>query len=165
MKTFGMKEEDFPRFPIFIDLSNKKIVIIGGGNIATRRVETLVNFGAKITVIAPKISQRIRELFMQGKITVILKEYEKSDLLNAFIVIIATNNKEVNELTAKDARELNILVNRADDKEDCDFFFPAIISDEHIVGGIISKEGSNHNIVKEKAAEIRKFLNKGDLEV
>jgi len=157
------REKYLSHFPLFIDLKNKNIVVIGGGNIAERRVETLVNFGASITVIAPEISKRIGELYCHGRINVIMREYKRGDLKNAFIVIIATNKKEVNDLAAKDARELNILVNRADNREECDFFFPAIFSDEEIVGGIISKCGSNHNAVKEKAAKIRELLNKGDL--
>lgn len=162
MEITDNNEKYLYHFPLFINLRNRKIVVIGGGNVAARRVETLVNFGASVTLIAPEISEGIAELYRQGKINVIMREYKKGDLKNTFIVIIATNKREVNDMAAKDARELNILVNRADNREDCDFFFPAIFSDEDIVGGIISKYGRNHNTVKEKAAKIREFLNKGD---
>ncbi|AEV68393.1 precorrin-2 dehydrogenase/sirohydrochlorin ferrochelatase family protein [Acetivibrio clariflavus] len=157
---FESEEREFSHFPLFIDLRNRKVAVIGGGNVAARRVETLIKFGAKVTVIAPQISEKIDELYNLGKIEVIMREYRKSDILNAFIVIIATDNKEVNETATKDARELNILMNRADSKEDCDFFFPAVFSDRHIVGGIISKNGSNHNIVREKSKGIREYLNR-----
>lgn len=159
---FENEEKEFSRFPIFIDLRDREVFVIGGGKVAARRVETLIKFGAKVTVIAPKISDKISEFYRQNKINVIMREYRKSDILNAFIVIIATNNKEVNEEAARDARELNILLNRADSKEDCDFFFPAVFFDQHIVGGIVSKDGRNHKVVREKAAEIREFLNKGE---
>ena len=79
------------------------------------------------------------------------------------MVIAATDKKSVNEAVAKEARELKILVNTADNKENSDFFFPAIFSDEDIIGGMISNNGNNHSMVKEKAAKIRDFLKRGVL--
>lgn len=163
-EMFELKEKVYSHFPLFIALKNKKVVVIGGGKVATRRVQTLVKFGAEVTVIASDISKEINELCNKDKINVIKREYEKSDILNAYMVIIATNRTDVNEAAANDARVLKILMNTADTKEQCDFFFPAVFSDEYIVGGIVSNDGSNHKLVKEKAARIREFLKKGDIE-
>ncbi len=160
-EMFDISEERFSHFPLFIDIRCKKVVVIGGGKVASRRVETLVRFGAKVTVIAPQISNQLSMLYEQDKISIIKREYQRSDIDKAYMVIIATNSKAVNEIAAKDAKGLNILTNTADSKENCDFFFPAVFSDEHIVGGIVSNSGSNHKLVKEKAAGIRAFLKKG----
>jgi len=158
-KNFSIKERKYSHFPLFIDISNKKIIVVGGGKIASRRVSVLNKFGANITVISPEISDTIKSLYEQGEINVIKKTYTKTDLIDAYMVIGATNNREVNERIKKDGQELKILTNIIDKKEDNDFFFPAIFSDEHVIGGLISNNGNNHHLVREKAAKIRSLLN------
>jgi precorrin-2 dehydrogenase/sirohydrochlorin ferrochelatase/precorrin-6A/cobalt-precorrin-6A reductase len=161
-KMFGIKEKSCSHFPLFIDIINKKIVVVGGGNVATRRIETVLKFGAYVTVIAPQTSEKLNVLHEQGEISIVKREYRKSDLQNAYMVIIATDRSEINETAVKDARELKILLNTADKKEESDFFFPAVFSDEYIIGGLISNNGNNHKLAKEKAAVIRCFLEKGE---
>ena len=148
---------EYSHFPFFINLADKKIVVIGGGKIALRRVQVLVKFGAKVIVIAPEIKKELDLMNQKGKINVIKKEYKEGDIKGADMVIAATDKKDVNEAVVKDARKLKIFVNTVDCKENCDFFFPAIFSDENIIGGIISNNGENHRQVKEKASKIREF--------
>ena len=155
---------EYSHFPFFINLADKKIVVIGGGKIALRRVQVLVKFGAKVIVIAPEIKKELDLMNQKGKIHVIKKEYKEGDIKGADMVIAATDKKDVNEAVVKDARKLKIFVNTVDCKENCDFFFPAIFSDENIIGGIISNNGENHRQVKEKASKIREFLKRGVLQ-
>ncbi|MGL4791174.1 MAG: precorrin-6A reductase [Anaerotignaceae bacterium] len=134
-------------FPLFFNLNGKEITIFGGGTIAKRRAETLLKFGCNITVIAPEIKIE--------NVTRINKAFEKTDIKNQFFVIAATNDKKVNEEIYYTCKEKNIFVNVVDDKNKCDFFFPAIFESETLIGGIVSKQGTNHKEVKEVAEKIR----------
>lgn len=131
-------------FPIFIDISEKKIVVIGGGVIATRRINTLLNFVEHITVIAPEITAQLHELTGQGKVSWLCSEYEIEQIADADIVIAATNQPEVNHQIKNDCIQIEkqtghqILVSVIDAKELCDFYFPSIVQSEDIVIGINS---------------------------
>ena len=153
-----IKEKKYSHFPLFINITGKKIYVVGGGNIATRRVNTCIKFGANITVIAPQVSQQLMTLYEEGKIHILQKEYEETDINDAYMILAATNNQNVNEKVVSLAKQLNIHINSADNKDHSEFYFPAIFADENIIGGMISNNGNNHKIVKEKAAKIREFL-------
>ncbi|MEN8904351.1 MAG: precorrin-6A reductase [Clostridiales bacterium] len=161
-KELGLKEKKLSYFPIFLDIKKKKIVVIGGGKIATRRIESLLKFDVDILVVAPKLSKTLEVLHKQKKLIIKKREYESRDLDNVFMILVATNCREINEQIYKEAKSRSILVNISDNKEQCDFFFPAIFYDDDVVGGLISKEGNNHKNVKEKACIIRYILKKGD---
>lgn len=159
-RELGLVKSSFSHFPLFMSLQDKNVLVVGGGNIATRRIETLLSFGPKIRVIAPQINSRLADLEKAGLLRIIQRDYRSGDIGNDFLVIGATNQRLVNESVYTDAKLKGILVNIADQKEDCDFYFPAIFSDEVIIGGLISQGGGNHVLVKEKAAGIRTYLRK-----
>ena len=79
-------------FPMFIDLSDKKIVVVGGGNIATRRIRTLLQFTRNITAIAPKSTMELQELGKTGYVNLITRPVKRSDFDMAYMVIAATND-------------------------------------------------------------------------
>lgn len=114
-------------FPVFLNLKSRQCLIIGGGNIATRKIKNLLNANAQITVISPKISDKLKNLAKDNKISVINREYESSDIVRAFLVVAATNNTKVNTEIAKACDEANIMVNVADNAELCSFIFPSIL--------------------------------------
>ena len=129
-KEFNIIENKLSHFPIFIDLSDKVVVVIGAGNIAARRIKSLLKFNSKITVIAPKVCDDINEL--NDKINIINDVYRTEYIKNAFMIIATTNSREINEKVFNDAKNLNILVNIADKKEESDFYFPAAAQNEVI---------------------------------
>lgn len=141
-------------FPIFIDISEKKIVVIGGGKIATRRVNTLLLFAKQIEVVAPEVTVELRELSDKGEITWRQGEYCYERIQMADIVLAATNQPVVNHRVKEDCERMraetgrNVLVNIADDKTMCDFYFPGIVDMGEIVVGI-SSGGSDPGQVKE----------------
>ncbi len=159
-QELSIREEINPSFPMFLKLEKKKITVIGAGKIAARRIKSLLKFSADITVIAPDVSEELSEL--ADRITIRLKEFEESDIFNSFIVIAATDNRNVNQKVYEAAQRYQILVNVADQKEQSDFYFPALFMDEDIIGGIISKNGENHSLVKQRAELIREFLNRNE---
>lgn len=123
-------------FPLFVDLEGKKCVVVGGGAVALRKIEILLQFEANPVIIAPEINSFIEELERQGKISIIKKEYSRQDIDGAFLVIAATSEQEVNEKVFRDAKHCNIPVNVVDDPEKCTFIFPSVVKRGDLVMGI-----------------------------
>lgn len=149
-------------FPMFIDIEGKHILVVGAGKIALRRVQTLLQFCARIKVIAKEIPKEQKEAFhllvSEGKIVLEEKAFEESDLTEAlFLVLAATNVKKLNHEICMLCRKRKILANTATDRTDCDFYFPAVAVQEELVVGITG-DGSDHRKVAETAARIRKVL-------
>ena len=139
------------RFPLFVDLTGKKAVVIGGGTVGLRRAEVLARFGAEVTVISPALSRT-----MDG-IRHIPREYAPGDLGGVFLAIAATDDPQVNAAARQEARRLGILFNRSDRPADCDFFFPAVCEGAGMVAGLAG-DGTDHGKTARTAREIRKIL-------
>ena len=137
-------------FPMFIDLSDKKIVVVGGGNIATRRVRTLLQFTRNITAIAPKCTMELQEL-----------PVKRSDFDMAYMVIAATNDWKLNDEIYRVCKEEGIYVNVADDKSKCDFYFPGIYMKDEVVVGITAS-GLDHSRAKKVRIAIQEAMEASD---
>lgn len=144
-------------FPVFMDLSEKKIVVIGGGKIAQRRVKTLLEFAGEILVAAPEITKELKQYVENKEIAWLKAIYHKAQLEGADIVLAATDDPRCNEQIVSDCKEKGILVNTAHRKELCDFYFPAIIRQNDIVAGITAC-GISHKKVKETRQYIEQAL-------
>ncbi len=134
------------RFPLFIDLTGKKAVVIGGGTVGLRRAEVLARFGAEVTVISPSLAREA-----EG-IRCVLRPYAPGDLDGAFLAVAAASDPAVNE-----ARRLGVIFNRSDNPADCDFFFPAVCEGAGMVAGLAG-DGGDHGRTARTAREIRKIL-------
>jgi siroheme synthase-like protein len=145
-------------FPLFIDMSGKKVLVIGGGKIAESRIKILIGFGAEITVISPKVTEYIKSA---ANISLIKRKYKKGDIssLTPFLVIAATDERQANHRAMIEAKKLNINISVADCGEECSCYFPAIADSDAYIAGLVSKNG-NHAGVKEMIKKIRKVLNK-----
>lgn len=130
-------------FPLFMDISDKKIVVIGGGNIAARRVKVLSQFCRNLTVVAPRIHPDLLTLEEKGQIRVIRREYEREDIYDAWMVLATTDQHKLNEEIYSVAKCLGALVNVASNREKCDFHFPGIVKKNHFVVGI-NASGMDH---------------------
>ena len=109
-------------YPVFIDLENKKTIVVGGGKVAERKILGLLDTGAKVTVVSPGITKRIEREKQKGRLRHICRAYRKSDLKEAFLVIAATDDREVNERVSRDAP---CLVNVVDVPKLCNFIVPS----------------------------------------
>jgi precorrin-2 dehydrogenase len=114
-------------YPIFLEMKDRRCVVIGGGAVAERKVEGLVAVGANITVISPAITDGLRDLLAQGAIRHVAREYIAGDRAGYDLVFVATDNSEINAAVSGEARSLRIWVNSADDPDHCDFILPAMI--------------------------------------
>lgn len=143
-----MKSDEKKFFPLFVDLTEKKVVVIGAGKIAARRIRTLLSFTGKVTVIAPEAEEEILQLFAKQKLEYRKKEYEARDLLGADLVFAATDSEKVNEDVYRGCKEAKIPVNVASNQNFCDFHFPGIIEYEGVVLGF-NGAGKDHKKVRE----------------
>ena len=117
----------FPWYPIFIDVEDHEVVIIGGGEVCARKAETMMRYGARVTIVSPKFTPEIEGWAKDGKLTLRRKRYEPGDLDGANIVIASTDDTAVNEQIAADCRRRRIPVNVVDVTPLCEFIVPAII--------------------------------------
>lgn len=144
---------------MFVNLENKKIVVAGGGNIATRRVKTLLKFTRNITVIAPKMTAELQELGKIGQIITVFRPVKRSDFAQAYMVIAATNDWKINDEIYRICKQEGVYVNVVSDKEKCDFYFPGIFMQDDLVVGITAS-GLDHKKARRLREEIEKALEK-----
>lgn len=108
-------------------MTDKKTLVVGGGVVALRKVETLLEFGSNVVVVSPEVSPGLRSLAEYGKIEIKLKSYSREDLEGIILAIAATDDRGVNTQVSEDARAAGILVNVVDDPELCSFIVPAVV--------------------------------------
>src|SRR5580704_4634403 len=114
-------------FPIFLKLTSRPCLVIGAGNLAESKIESLRAANGKVTVIAPQANPRIADLAASGEITWHQRKYTPGDVQNYFLVVTATNVPAVNRAVFHEATENNILCNAVDDPPFCDFYFPSVV--------------------------------------
>jgi precorrin-2 dehydrogenase / sirohydrochlorin ferrochelatase len=120
-------------YPIFLDISQKSCLIVGGGKVAERKVSLLLKFRCTIKVVSPRISNTLQKLAVKGKIQILLKEYDADDLNGVALVFAATDIEAVNQKIREDARTFNIPVNVVDNPPLCDFIVPSIVKKDPIL--------------------------------
>lgn len=155
-------EKQKPYFPMFVDLSEKQILCIGGGTIAARRIQTLTKFTDHLIVLAPEICEELGELLDQFPITWIRRKLKPEDMIvfergvseeedaakiesieepafhNSYMVLAATDDHELNHAVVKACKKRGILVNTCDDKSQCDYYFPAVTEVDGVMIGLNS---------------------------
>ncbi len=113
--------------PILFDIKGKKCLVIGGGNVAYRKVQSLNEHGAQVTVVAPELIDEIKTLAEQGSISILNRPVAQDDLDGMSLVFSATDDCELNESVAKWACDARIPINVVDNSELCTFIMPAIL--------------------------------------
>ena len=120
-------------FPIFIKLQDQHCLVVGGGVVATRKIKQLLIAGAKVFVVAPNIEPALEKLKESGDIRYFQQAYTEKCLEGKQLVIVATNDKQLNNQIAKRAKSQNILVNVVDDYDAGTFIMPSIINRNPVV--------------------------------
>jgi len=115
------------KYPIFLELSGRRVVLIGGGAVAARKAQVLLAAGARLVVVAERIDEMLTVLCRDKTAELIRSKYARSYLAEAVLVVAATNNNQLNKKIYKDCQELEILCNVVDVPELCDFFVPAVV--------------------------------------
>lgn len=115
------------RYTISLDLFQKDCLVVGGGQVAERKVRSLLECGARVKVISPEITPGLGKLAAEGLILYREGFYQDSDLTGVFLVIGATDSEEVNRRVADDCAARNLVVNIVDDPGKGNFFVPAVV--------------------------------------
>jgi siroheme synthase-like protein len=150
------RQETSPYYPVLLPVQGKKCLVVGGGNVALRKVQALLEHSANVEIVSPNLCPELKQLAEKRAIRAIHRDYKPEDLKDASIVIAATDDAKTNEKVAAEARRLRILVNVVDDPNNSDFIVPSyFISGDIIVA--VSTSGRSPAL----ARKIRSDLEKG----
>ncbi len=119
-------------FPLMMNIDYKKVVIVGGGNVARQKVQALLPTKAMITVVSPEVVDSLQHYIAEGKVTWKQKQFEPVDLDDAVLIFAVTNETEVNDAVEEAAQHWQLL-NRADAKGRMDFMNPAVVRRDELV--------------------------------
>jgi precorrin-2 dehydrogenase / sirohydrochlorin ferrochelatase len=140
-------------YPIMLDLTGIPVLVVGGGQIALRKIEGLLKANARVCVVAPLVSADVREL----PVEVHVRRYESSDLDGVRLVFTATDDPAVNAAVAADATARGIWVNSADDPANCTFALPAVARDGAVTIAV-GTSGSSPALASHLRGELEKWL-------
>jgi precorrin-2 dehydrogenase/sirohydrochlorin ferrochelatase len=115
------------KYPIYLELSGRRTVVIGAGTVALRKVQALAQAGGRITVVAEHIPANLKDAFLLTQAEIILSSYTKDYLVGATLCIAATNDSILNQQVYTDCQTLEVLCNVVDQPQLCDFFVPAVV--------------------------------------
>jgi len=116
-----------PYYPISVDLQGKAVVVIGGGTVAQRKIETLLQYGAVVNVVSRQLTPALNRYLEEGKIKFLGKKFRESHLNGVFMVIASTDDVSLNHRISQEARKKGLLINAVDQPSDCNFIVPAIL--------------------------------------
>jgi len=114
-------------FPMFLKLSGRKVLVVGAGKVGEPKIAGLLETGARIRVVALEASPLVRDWAREGKIELELRAYAPTDLEGAFLAVVATSSRSLNERIYNEAQSRGVLCNVVDVPDLCDFFYPAVV--------------------------------------
>ena len=114
-------------YPILLELGGKKVLVVGGGRVAQRKIETLLEYGALIFIISRELTPNLKRLVEDKKITRLGTDFREQDLDEAFLVIAATDDKRLNHKISESAQKRGQLINAVDQPVDCNYIVPSIV--------------------------------------
>ena len=147
----------YPYYPIYLDIEDHAVLIIGGGNVCARKAETMMKYGARVTIVSPEFTGEIEAWARDGQLALKRKRYDASDLEGATIVIASTDDTSVNEQIAADCRARRIPVNVVDVTPLCEFIVPAII-DKGSVHIAISTGGKSPALARTLKEDLQRLI-------
>lgn len=136
------KHNSVPFYPVNLDISGKRCLVVGGGPVAARKMKALLLCGGEVQLISPECCAAITELAEAGEITWHRRHFKSGDVKDAFLVFAATDDPEVQNQIAEEADRYHVLLNSADDPECSDFHVPAKIRRRDFVIAISTGGGS-----------------------
>jgi precorrin-2 dehydrogenase/sirohydrochlorin ferrochelatase len=114
-------------YPVHLDIKNRNCLVVGGGAVGTRKVNTLLMCGARVTVVSLDPTPRLKKMVAERSVILRERAYRSADLKGMFLVIGATDDEKLNRQISKDAEQIGILCNIADRPEACNFILPSIV--------------------------------------
>ncbi len=147
--------ESVSLYPVNLQINNRPCIVIGGGNVAERKVLALLSAGACVTVLSPQVNEGLAGLIQNKKVIHVDRNYEKGDIVGFFIVICATDNGAINKIAAEEASQNNCLVNVVDAPELGNFNVPSQIKHGDLLI-TVSTSGKSPAFTKQLRKELAK---------
>lgn len=129
-------------YPVFLDIAGKPTVVIGGGQVALRKAEGLLDAGAQVTVVSPALHPDLEALAAAGRVKHVAREYRPGDLDGHVLAIVCTDDSSLNAAVAHEGKQRGVWVNAVDDLANCDFIMPSIVRRGDIVVAVSTSAGS-----------------------
>lgn len=142
-------------YPILLNIQDKKCLVVGGGEVALRKVKALLEHGANIEIVSPDFCPELNQMVKEGAIKAVNRDYKPEDLENAFIAIAATDDNKINENVSAEARRAGILVNVVDDPNSSDFIVPSYFKRGDIIVAV-STSGRSPALARKIRSELEK---------
>lgn len=148
-------------YPVCLDMTERRCLVVGGGAVAERKVAGLLEAGARLTVVSSSATDRLRDWARAGRVRLLLREYSAGDLGGHSIVFVATDDGRVNADVARGARAAGVLVNAADDPAHCDFILPAVLRRGALTVAV-SSGGASPALARTVRDELDGYLDRED---
>lgn len=129
-------------FPIFVEMKDRRCLVIGGGAVAERKIAALLDAGATVTVVSPDVTETIARWSKSKLIHFVARRYQSGDLAGLELAFVATSDSDVNAATFAEGRERGVWVNSADDPAHCDFILPSVLRRGDLTVAVSSGGGS-----------------------
>jgi len=143
--------------PIFLDIAGKPVVVIGGGEVALRKVEGLLDASARVTVVSPALHPELSRLVEEDRLRCEQREYRRGDLEGYTLAFVASDDRSVNAAVAREAKERGVWINAVDDPANCDFVMPGVVRRGDFIVAI-STSGGSPAMARKLREEIEAFL-------
>lgn len=114
-------------YPLFLDIEGRRCLVVGGGAVAARKVRSLLRCGARVRVVAPKLSDEMETLVREGGVEIFQEPFDTEHMEDAALVIAATDNEQVNRAVYGEAAERGVPVNVVDQPDLCTFIVPSVV--------------------------------------
>ena len=150
-------KKKYPYYPVYLDIEERNVLIIGGGNVCARKAETMMKYGAHVTIVSPEFTDEIEGWATQGVLELRRKPYEEPDLDGASIVIASTDDPCINARIARDCRRRKIPVNVVVVTHLCEFIVPAIVESRSIQIAV-STGGKSPALARTLKEDLQKFV-------
>jgi siroheme synthase-like protein len=147
----------YPYYPIYLDIEDRDVLIVGGGGVCARKAETMMKYGARVTIVSPEVTAEIAEWERAGALRVTRAPYSESELDGRAIVIASTDDPCVNARVARDCRRRRIPVNVVDVTHLCEFIVPAIV-ERGSVQIAISTGGRSPALARTLKEDLQRFV-------
>jgi precorrin-2 dehydrogenase/sirohydrochlorin ferrochelatase len=114
-------------YPLYLEMNRRRCLVVGGGAVAERKIASLLEAGAKVTVISPDVTEAVARWSKNNSIQFFARRYQRGDVKGHELVFVATNDGSVNAQVHQDGKNQGVWVNAADDPEHCDFILPSVL--------------------------------------
>ena len=144
-------------FPVYLNIKNQPCLVVGGGEVATRKAGMILQAGGKVTVVSPDLTDSLQELVDAGKVTHIAEKFRPEHLSDVTLVIAATDDRATNVAVSETAKQQRIPVNVVDNPELCSFIMPSVIDRSPLVIAI-SSGGTSPVLARVVRAKLEAFI-------